>query len=106
MKRHTYDVVLKLTIASEYATSDETYTSLSRKYNIPRATIASWIQKSKNNANGLTTPLPETRGFLNITNAVVAASEEQSPITIVINGLEIKSDLNTLLRLLQGAKHV
>lgn len=105
-KRITYDVNFKISLANEYATGKTTYTKLSEKYGIPRATIATWIQKSKKHNNGSLIIKPENRGFLDVTKELQATSKATESLTIVINGLELKSDLNTLLLLLQGAKHV
>lgn len=104
--RITYDVGLKLTVTNEYADGNSTYSSLSKKYGVPSPTIAKWIQKSKKHNNGSLITKPENREFLDVTNALQTTREALDAVTVVINGLELKSDLNTLLRLLQGAKHV
>lgn len=105
-KKETYDVGLKLTIANEYADGGRTYQQLSDKYNIPKATIATWVLKQKNYNVDPQRNIPQRQAFLNVTEALVATNREEDEVTVTINGFELKSDLNTLLRLLQGAKHV
>ncbi len=106
-KRIRYDVNFKLTLANEYATGRSTYGDLSKKYDVPRSTVAKWIQKyKKNNVDPALVETPFQPAFLDVTTALQNAKEAPESITVVINGLELKSDLNTLLRLLQGAKHV
>lgn len=104
-KRITYDVGLKLTVANEYAEGGVTYATLAEKYNVPRPTIATWIQRNKRHGRVLTTQ-QQSPGFLDVTNTLHTIKQAAESITIVVNGLELKSDLNTLLLLLQGAKHV
>ena len=101
-KRTTYDINIKLTIANEYASGSTTYASLSEKYGVPRPTVAKWIQRSKKYNDDSLISIPKHSEFLNVTNALQAAKEVPVAMTIVVNGLELKSDLNTLLRLLQG----
>ena len=105
-KRTTYDVNLKLTITNKYAEGGESYASLSEKYGVPSPTIAKWIQKSKRHKNDALIISPEENQFLDVTKEIQATKGIMESLTIVINGLELKSDLNTLLLLLQGAKHV
>jgi len=104
-KRITYDVGLKLTVANEYAEGGVTYANLANKYNVPKATIATWIQRNKNHKHSLNIRT-QNPGFLDVTNSLQTTKEATQSVTIVVNGLEIKSDLNTLLLLLQGAKNV
>ena len=101
-KRTTYDVNLKLTIANEYDSGGTTYAKLAQKYDVPRATVAKWVQKFQKSQRNV----PQRQAFLNVTEKLVATNKVADAITVVINGFELKSDLNTLLRLLQGAKHV
>ncbi len=109
MKRPVYDVSLKLNVVEEYRKGGVTYNGLAKKYKIPRATIASWLLKSKKYD-----PLPlitnnEPSTFLNITEQVntaltrpdLATTEE---ITLSINGFAVKGDLNTITRLLSGGR--
>ncbi|MDD4154483.1 MAG: transposase [Bacilli bacterium] len=106
-KRTRYDVNFKITLANEYATGRVTYGELSKKYDVPRSTIAKWIQKyKKHKADPLLMRESQEPYFLDVTNALQATKEVPAAMTIVVNGLELKSDLNTLIRLLQGAKHV
>lgn len=108
MKRQTYDVAFKMSVASEYEAGNASYATLAHKYNVPRSTIASWIQKSKRFGR-LTRKEPHTSsGFLNITQKIkgeeaVGSAED---ITLIINGFEVKADLRTVAKLLSGAKHV
>ncbi len=101
-KRKAYDVNLKLTIVNEYASGGTTYARLAEKYDIPRSNIAKWIQKHKKHYVDPLMQVPQREDFLNITNALLPREEEQERITIIINGFELTSDLNTLLRLLGG----
>lgn len=105
-KRTPYDVNLKLTITNKYAEGGESYASLSEKYGVPSPTIAKWIQNSKRHNVDALIISPERNRFLDVTKEIQVTKGTTEPLTIVINGLELKSDLNTLLLLLQGAKHV
>ncbi len=105
-KRTTYDLGLKIMVTNEYADGNATYSSLSEKYGVPSPTIAKWIQRSKRHNNGSLITKQESRDFLDVTNALQTTIKTPETVTIVVNGLELKSDLNTFLRLLQGAKHV
>lgn len=105
-KRKTYDVNLKLTIANEYAEGGTTYAQLEAKYDIPRSTLAKWVLKHKKYNVDPQRNVPQRQAFLNVTEKLVSTNKETDAITVTINGFELKSDLNTLLRLLQGAKHV
>ncbi|NLB10960.1 transposase [bacterium] len=105
-KRKTYDVNLKLTIVNEYAAGGTTYARLAEKYDIPRSNIAKWILKYKRYNIDPLIQAPQREEFLNITNALLSREEEQESVTIIVNGFELTSDLNTLLRLLKGAKNV
>lgn len=106
-KRIRYDNGFKMAVANEYATGRATYGDLSKKYDVPRSTVAKWIQKyKKHQGDPSLIQVTEQPEFLNVTNQLQATQKVSDSITIVINGLELKSDVNTLLRLLQGAKHV
>ncbi|HZJ89381.1 MAG TPA: helix-turn-helix domain-containing protein [Bacilli bacterium] len=105
-KRKTYDVNLKLTIVNEYAAGGTTYARLAEKYDIPRSNVAKWIQKYKKHYVDPLIQAPQGNEFLNITNALLPREEEQASVTIIINGFELTSNLNTLRRLLKGAKDV
>lgn len=104
-KRITYDVGLKLTVANEYAEGGVTYAVLAEKYNVPKPTVATWVQRNKQHNRVLATK-HQSPAFLDVTNALQATKETSEAITIIVNGLELKSELNSLLRLLQGARHV
>ena len=108
MKRQTNDAALKVSIASEYEAGHETYSTLARKYSIPRPTIVSWVRKAR-----LFKSLPNTtpmiqEGFLNITPRLQETQQSIKPdeITLQINGFEIKTDLQTITKLISGSKHV
>lgn len=105
-KRKTYDVNLKLSVANEYAEGGTTYAQLEAKYDIPRSTLAKWVLKHKKYNVDPQRNIPQKQAFLNVTEALVATNKVAEHITIVINGLELKSDITTLIRLLQGAKDV
>ena len=108
MKRQTYDVALKMSIASEYEAGHETYSTLASKYSIPRPTIVSWVRKAR-----LFKSLPNTtpmiqEGFLNITPRLQETQQsiQLDEITLQINGFKIKTDLQTITKILAGSKHV
>ncbi len=106
-KRIRYENIFKMAVANEYAAGRATYGELSQKYDIPRSTIAKWIQKyKKHNGNSSLIQVPQPPEFLNVTKQLQSTNKTSESITVVINGLELKSDIKTLLRLLQGAKHV
>lgn len=108
MKRQTYDVALKLSVANEYETGNETYTTLAGKHNIPRPTVASWIRKARSCS---TLPSEDNNiqpSFLNVTPRLQALKEpvHQDEVVLRINGFEIKGDLLIITKLLLGAKNV
>ena len=105
-KRKTYDVNLKLNVANEYAEGGTTYAQLEAKYDIPRSTLAKWVLKHKKYNVDPQRNVPQRQAFLNVTEALVATNKETNAITVVINGLELKSDITTLIRLLEEPNHV
>ena len=109
MKRPVYDVSMKLNVVEEYKRGGITYDGLSTKYNIPRATIASWILKLKNYHHSLITTEGGDSSFLNVTEQVnvklqESSKEAQNEITLSINGFNIKGDLMTITRLITGVR--
>lgn len=106
-KRIRYDNSFKMAVVNEYATGRATYGELSKKYDVPRSTVAKWVQKyKKHHGNPTLIPVTSPPEFFNVTKQLQALTAPNEALTIVINGFELKSDLNTFLLLLQGAKHV
>lgn len=107
MKRVTYDVALKMKLINEYASGSESYRILANKYQIPIATVASWMLKAKKRGSLPDLRLPKGE-FINITAEVEHPTKEalSSLVSIQINNLTIKSDIATLIRLIKGAEDV
>lgn len=96
LKRQTYDIAFKLSIANEYEASTETCATPAHKYKVPRTTITSWIKKRKileTNQKGSANAIC----FLNITPKIKGRESIDSTeeIALTINGFEIKQILAT-----------